>query len=77
MCATGLGTGILLDATVVRGQLLPALVSFLGGPRRVVPPTFMGTRRTVQPLAVTARSSAREPRMMVARSRPSSSLAQR
>jgi RND superfamily putative drug exporter len=30
MFATGLGAGILLDATVVRGLLLPALVSFLG-----------------------------------------------
>lgn len=30
MFATGLGAGILVDATVVRGLLLPAVVSFLG-----------------------------------------------
>jgi RND superfamily putative drug exporter len=30
MFATGLGAGILLDATVVRGLLMPALVSLLG-----------------------------------------------
>jgi RND superfamily putative drug exporter len=40
MFATGLGAGILLDATVVRALLLPALVSFLGdrawwSPRRL------------------------------------------
>lgn len=57
--ATGLGAGILLDATIVRALLLPALISLLGGwnwwlPRPVAwlmrcPPDPGGSRRAREP----------------------------
>ena len=64
--ATGLGAGILLDATVVRALLLPSLVSLLGELELVVAPPHgpaaAGADLTTGPNARASGGGARGPR---------------
>jgi RND superfamily putative drug exporter len=55
MIATGLGAGILLDATIVRALLLPAVMSLLGRINWWLPP---GLARVLHPPAPVGESPA-------------------
>ena len=47
--ATGLGVGILLDATIVRALLLPAVVSLLGDWNSWIPRSLVRVMRVPAP----------------------------